>query len=283
MSNSIFREIEYSDAIDFINKMFLILNEYEGKHFIFRGQNGKDELGPSISRGEIVNKIGIFLPEIESVIIELLQREFVAYVNPLPSNILEYLAIAQHHGLPTRLLDWTLLPVYALWFALPSARYRTFQRSFVNNSKCYPTVIALEIKNTDFYDQANLPLKSAEIDKSDKIKFYNPKPFSKRILTQQGLFSVHRFDSNKNNFISLENEKDFLMNRICVKFIPNKVDGFDGATDLFTILQQLSHLGANYRTIYPDLDGFCKNIGLEMIQLMFEKYLQEIKIAHPCA
>lgn len=88
-----------------------------GPSKLFRGlTNENHSLIPSIARLDY-SENGASLPSIELK----LMREFKRLAAPIVENKQrsdwEWLFLAQHYGLPTRLLDWTTNPLVALFFA----------------------------------------------------------------------------------------------------------------------------------------------------------------------
>jgi FRG domain len=53
----------------------------------------------------------------EKILLEDFVHEAKRYLEADGFTELEWLAVAQHHGLPTRLLDWSANPMVAAWFA----------------------------------------------------------------------------------------------------------------------------------------------------------------------
>lgn len=98
----------------------------KGRRWVFRGQQKTIwDLKSSLERSAC-DRVGLpltDLPEIEAYLLKRFQRNLHRFQIRVPASVdhLEWFALMQHHGAPTRLLDWTYSCYIALFFALESA------------------------------------------------------------------------------------------------------------------------------------------------------------------
>jgi hypothetical protein len=134
-----------------------------------------------------------------------LLRNFRKYAHrsDVPEDSLwQWLALAKHHGLSTRLLDWTYSPYVALHFA--TARPSDFEQDgliwmvdFVKTNRLLPGALRDALQDQGMNALSADVLREvaptlAEFDKlgDDFVVFFEPPALDERIVNQYALFSL---------------------------------------------------------------------------------------------
>lgn len=158
--------------------------------------------------------------------------------------------MAQHHGLPTRLLDWTQSALAALWFAVrkPYQAYTPKQDGIEQEDEGNGVVWVL---CPDLDDYLPNPPEGSPFDNEGRTRIYRPWMTSPRIVSQSGVFTLHKILKDGTAFAPLEANRAYEQKLVKLTF---RGKGFS------TFRKDLGVLGVNAAAMFPDLDGLCEHL-----------------------
>lgn len=206
------------------------------------------------------------LAEKEMTLLREFQRRYHHYSTHPPriDDTLEWLSDMQHHGAPTRLLDWSYSIYVAAYFALEEATddcavwalntkwlFRELKKVYKDSR--HKKFLAEGIKDTQ--DHRSL-FREIFMDKVRQpfVASFSPFRMNERLTIQKGTSLVpsdlsKRFEKNLSNMSGYE--KMTHLKRI---IIPRSIRS--------DAMESLFNMNISRATLYPGLDGFSSSLGV---------------------
>lgn len=186
-------------------------------------------------------------------------RKYAQWESPAADSIWNWLALAQHHGLPTRMLDWTYSPYVALHFATEDpCRYdcdgAIWCVDYVKAHKLLPAPLQRVLKDeqADVFTAEMLDRVANSLSKLDElggehpsVLFLEPPSLDERIINQFALFSLM-----SNPTLKLDQwlrERPELWNRLVIP-----------ANLKWEVRDKLDQANVTERVLFPGLDGLSR-------------------------
>lgn len=243
-------------------------SDEEGSEYIFRGQHNYEwELQPTLDR--------MTPGSIQKDIAKKQLRNFrLSIRGRVPNNSVVYereeelWAVGQHHGLATPLLDWTLAPYVALFFAFVNEDHQTWKdddEKPTNHSR------VIYILNKSFVEDL---VEDEEADPLDNgyPKVVEPsKDDHGRLVNQAGLFTIAPYGETiesallkalADSEVDVDNSKE-LSKYICKLHIPNTSEIRRDC------LRHLRKMNIHHASLFPDVigaSGYCNELISEAIE-----------------
>lgn len=205
--------------------------------WLFRGvRSAKHPLVPKIGRPTTrgIKNIGGKSPASripydendERAVLSMFRQQARAHLEVQPDTQLEWIALAQHFGLPTRLLDWTDSLLTAVWFAAENGG------ATKTDSAIWVTRHVPPVQIEDTLD----PLRTSE------ARVYRPPHISPRIVAQGSVLMI-------------------CPNPTQEPLLPFKRKITIVHKAQFTLKKRLNACGINTRYLFPDLAGLSQHLA----------------------
>jgi hypothetical protein len=235
----------------------------------FRGVGNVDyQLKPSLFRIQST-QTPTSIASVESQLMAMFKQRSVIYGTRSLVGEWEHLFFMQHHGVPTRLLDWSENPFIAFFFAVMSARKEKVGRSydFANDAAIWildPIAWNRHALSHNSYSGGILSVGDADLEGNLYRPNYlgmNNHPVcmfgihnSQRIVNQRGVFSVFG-----QNLVSMEETYDAaafpLASLRRIELPKRRIDEFR---------KSIVACGITDSVVYPDLGGLATEIKRQL-------------------
>lgn len=244
-------------------------------HSWFRGQSRIWPLKPSIFRDSFRQTPR----DPEFILVDEFKKRSPPLLSDLPISNLDWLFLMQHHGMPTRLLDWSESPLVALYFAISNHEDCPGELWALNpdalnkqgNNIGLPALdnpillylveepfIHKEVNNKDPMSDSSIKRDGKKLLKKLKLRqkpnapiAFRPRKNFARMVSQLSAFTIHPnpiIDNDVKNITDILESETSLVRYIIPPYCKKN------------LLKDLFSLGISRGTLFQDLDSLCDDV-----------------------
>jgi hypothetical protein len=172
----------------------------------------------------------------------------VAYAERFPDNEWEQLALAQHYGLATRLLDWTTSPLVALFFAVAeeNGEHGAVYAYYAPQREIDPLTDKFWSFDSDVFVRDGL--------------VYRPRPVDRRMVQQSAVFTYHPFPLHA--IVPIQEKSGATRTFVSsARFGTDLMTIVVESTHKETLRRELATLGITRESLFPDLEGLSAELN----------------------